>query len=88
MKKEYVNINDVPWYRRSLNANLMAGVGFFLFPPLLWCVCTLCLTGDIYYKESEAGKLKTWGRMNKVYSAIMLVAQASIIIMQLFSSQP
>jgi hypothetical protein len=32
--------------------NVFVLTGFFVFPPLLWAACILCLTGNIYTSET------------------------------------
>jgi hypothetical protein len=76
MAKQYINYDDVPWYRRTGPASVFVLSGFFCFPPLLWTVCLLCLTGDIYFKKvGKDGYLTKWSSANKVAAAIILILQ-------------
>jgi len=52
-------------------------IGAFCFAPLVWLVCFLCLTGDIYQSETRrtTGFLKKWGPGNKIAAVIILVLQ-------------
>jgi hypothetical protein len=73
---EYSNYKEVPWYRQSGIASLFTLTGFFCFPPLLWTVCILCLTGDIYNKKvGKDGYLTKWSGGNKIAAIIILVLQ-------------
>jgi hypothetical protein len=74
---QYANYLDVPWYRRSGNASGMVLAGFFCIPPLLWAVCILCLTGEIYNKKVGVdGYLTRWSYANKVVAGIILIVQS------------
>jgi hypothetical protein len=73
------SIEDVPVYRRSWFASFLVVFGFFCCIPLLWWVCILCLTGDIYRnKVGRDGRLLRWSRANKVAAILILVVQAGI----------
>src|SRR5256885_2399645 len=73
------SIEDVPVYRREWFASLLVIAGFFCCPPLLWWVCILCLTGDIYRNKVRAdGRLARWSRANKVAAVVILVMQALV----------
>jgi hypothetical protein len=70
------SIEDVPVYRRSWFATILV-VGAIVCVLLLWWVCILCLTGDIYRNKVRAdGRLSRWSRANKVAAALILVLQA------------
>jgi hypothetical protein len=85
MPGSYTNYIDVPWYRRSGWASVFTLIGFFCFPPLLWTVCILCLTGDIYYdKVRKDGTLSVWSKGNKVAAVIILLLQSCAICARLF----
>jgi hypothetical protein len=57
----YTSYADVPWYRRSDKNSQLALLGLCVCSPLLWFVCVMVLTGDIYYdKQREDGTLETW----------------------------
>ena len=73
---KYLRYEDVPWYRRSTLNHVFALGGLLCFPPFVWWVVTMCLTGDIYKKKRDkAGNLKTWGMFSKVFSVILVVGQ-------------
>jgi hypothetical protein len=75
------SIEDVPVYRREWFASILVVVGFFCCAPLLWWVCILCLTGDIYRNKVLAnGRLARWSRANKVAAVFILVFQAGVYI--------
>jgi len=84
---KYASYENVPWYRRSGPVSAMAVVGAFLFAPLLWAVCVIVLTGDVYYKAfDEKGQLKTWWVGNKVAAVILMILQL-VLWIAIFSAQ-
>lgn len=71
LEKEY---GLVPWFRVSGVNSLALLAGFFCFPPLIWAVCIIALTGDIYYKRMDKdGKLARWSTANKIAAVILIV---------------
>ncbi len=71
---KYVNYMDVPWYRRSGVNSAFTLLGLFCFSPLLWFVCAILMTGDIYYnKHQDDGSLKTWSFANKVIAWVLVL---------------
>ena len=73
--QNYNTYAEVPWYRKSSANSLFILVGFF-FPPLIWLVCILLVTGKIYYNKPDAqGNLKTWSVANKIVAFIFLFVQ-------------
>ena len=75
------SIEDVPVYRRSWFASLLVIFGFFCCSPLLWWVCILCLTGDIYRnKVRPNGKLSRWSPANKWAAVLILLLQAGLYL--------
>jgi len=59
-------------------------IGFFLFPPLLWSACIICLSGDVYYdRVKKDGTLARWSGANKVAAVIILVLQTAGIAIRL-----
>ena len=80
MPDEYTDYNHVPWYRRYERVNLLVLVGFFVFPPLLWAACILCLTGEIYTDElDQEGILTRCPASIKVAAFFALLSQAVLI---------
>jgi hypothetical protein len=80
---EYTEYEQVPWYRRSGTASLFALAGFFCFPPLLWIVCILCLTGDIYNKTyTKDGYLMKWSWANKIAAILILLLQSAGLVLR------
>jgi len=83
MGKDYEYYEDVPWYRRSGTASIFVLCGFCLLPPLLWTVCVICLTGDIYNNKLDRdGYLTKWSSGNKVAAVIILVLQTIVWIVR------
>src|SRR5262245_59718211 len=74
---EYMRYEDVPWLRRSGTAGMFVFVGAFAFAPLVWLVCFLCLTCDIYLNKTRrtTGYLIKWGPGNKIAAVIILILQ-------------
>jgi hypothetical protein len=84
MAKNYQSYDSVPWYRKSRVNHWFAILGLLFFPPLVWWVAILCLTGDIYTpKQDESGNLKKWGAFSKVFSIIIVILQGLFIALQL-----
>lgn len=66
---------DIPWFRRSGTNTAFIIIGL-LFPPFIWAVCFISLTGDVYYKNNLSdGMLKKWSAGNKGAAIILLVIQ-------------
>jgi hypothetical protein len=62
-------------------------VGFFCCPPLLWTVCILCLSGDIYNNRlGSDGYLTTWSWGNKIAAVIILLLQAGGLAFQVWQA--
>ncbi len=81
----YSHYTDVPWYRRSGTNSVFTLLGLLCFSPLLWFVCIVLMTGDIYYdKHQEDGTLKTWSFANKVIAWILLVVNLAFLGFVLF----
>jgi hypothetical protein len=73
----YRDYNEVPWYRRSGVAGVFVLTGLLCFAPLIWTVCFLCLTGDIYNQDTDKeGYLTRWSWWNKIAAVIILIIQA------------
>ncbi len=84
---KYIRYEDVPWYRQSTLNHVFALGGLLCFPPLVWWVVTMCLTGDIYKKKRDKeGNLKTWGMFSKVFSVFLVVGQLGLIPLYLAGS--
>jgi hypothetical protein len=68
--------NEIPWYRRSSTMTVFILVGFFLFPPLLWAACVICLTGEVYNNRlRKDGTLSQWSSGNKFAAVVIMVLQ-------------
>lgn len=77
---KYRRYEDVPWYRRSTLNHIFALSGLLCFPPFVWWVVTMCLTGNIYQKNRDKeGNLKTWGMFSKVFSVLLVVGQVALL---------
>jgi hypothetical protein len=77
---KYLRYEDVPWYRQSTLNHIFAISGLLCFPPLVWLVVTMCLTGDIYQKNRDKdGNLKIWGMFSKVFSVLLVAGQVTVI---------
>jgi len=73
---KYNNYEEVPWLRKEGTSSVMLLIGLF-FGPLVWIVCIVCLTGDIYKKNyDQDGNLAVWGVANKVVAVLILVVQS------------
>ena len=73
---------DVPWFRKNgiNSAFVLLGI---CFPPLLWTVCVIVLTGPVYMDAyDEHGQLKQWGVANKVVAVILIGLQIVGIILR------
>lgn len=67
--------DSVPWFRQSGGARVTIFLGAFLFPPLLWAMGIICLTGDIYYTSRKPVEEWTkWSRASKIIVWILIVA--------------
>ena len=83
---QYTRYADVPWYRRSRWATLLAVSGFLCCPVLLWAVCALLLTGQVYTGQmAENGRLATWSWGNRIGAWAMLVVQTVYIVSTLIA---
>jgi len=77
----YSNYEQVPWYRRS-SINTLFILGSFFFHPLIWAVCFLLATGDVYYNKTDtSGQLKKWHWANKVVAFILLAVQLGFLLL-------
>jgi len=84
MTTNYQSYEKVPWHRKSGINHFFAIVGLLVFPPFVWWVAILCLTGDIYTsKQDENGNLKKWGAFSKVFSIIIVILHGLAIALQL-----
>jgi DNA-directed RNA polymerase subunit RPC12/RpoP len=84
---KYRRYEDVPWYRQSTLNHVFALGGLLCFPPLVWWVVAMCLSGDIYKNSRDKdGNLKTWGLFSKVFSVFLVVCQILAIVFYVIMS--
>lgn len=80
----YSTYEQVPWHRKSGINHVFAIIGLLFFPPLVWWVAYLRLSGDIYRNERVRphGQFDKWGRGSKVfaYAILVLHAIASVVL--------
>lgn len=79
MMYRFSTYDDVPWYRKSVVASAALILGLFA-PPLIWAVCYLLITGDIYRRPKEGMGLSTWGPGNRWAAWIIVSIQLALIV--------
>ena len=77
---EYQDYNNVPLHRKSATNSWLLLFGLF-FPPFIWFVAIMLVTGDIYFNKKRGdGNLKKWSLANKVVALIIVIGQLFAII--------
>tara|TARA_E500000305_G_C3937504_1_gene195836 strand:+ start:104 stop:823 length:720 start_codon:yes stop_codon:yes gene_type:complete len=80
----YLNFDDVPWYRRSTINNVFVFLGLIGLIPFAIFTAYLLLTGNVYFNQKrQDGTLKTWGIINKIW-AIIIVLFWSFVFLSVF----